>query len=84
MMFIKLFMTTWFDPTPSIEKMKIKKCRQVDFKVDDFVWAVLTKYRFSVGEYNKLLAKKIGPLGTVKKINSNAYRFAIANSYSLF
>ena len=54
-----------------------KKCRQVDFEVGDFVWAVLTKYRFSVGEYNKLSAKKIGPVEIVEKINSNAYRLQL-------
>ncbi|GKE07056.1 hypothetical protein Tco_1399074 [Tanacetum coccineum] len=50
---------------------------QVDFEVDDFVLAVLTKDRFSVGEYNKLSAKKIGPLEIVEKINSNAYRLKL-------
>nr|GEV10382.1 hypothetical protein [Tanacetum cinerariifolium] len=49
-----------------------QKRRHVDFEVGDFVWAVLTKDRFSVGEYNKLSAKKIGPLEIFKKINSNA------------
>nr|GEV94334.1 hypothetical protein [Tanacetum cinerariifolium] len=43
----------------------------------DFVWAVLTKDRFSVGEYNKLSAKKIGPLEIVEKINPNAYRLKL-------
>ena len=33
-----------------------KKCRQLYLEVGDFVWIVLTIYRFSVGEYNKLLA----------------------------
>ncbi|GJT07733.1 putative reverse transcriptase domain-containing protein [Tanacetum coccineum] len=50
------------------------KRRHVDFEEGDFVWAVLTKDRFLVGEYNKLSAKKIGLLEIVEKINSNAYR----------
>ncbi|KAI3526019.1 hypothetical protein L1887_05170 [Cichorium endivia] len=54
-----------------------QKRRQVDFDVGDFVWAVLTKDRFSVGEYNKLSAKKIGPVEIVEKINSNAYRLKL-------
>ncbi|GKA99137.1 reverse transcriptase domain-containing protein [Tanacetum coccineum] len=43
----------------------------------DFVWVVLTKDHFPVGEYNKLSAKKIGPLEIVEKINSNAYRLKL-------
>ncbi|GJV98156.1 putative nucleotidyltransferase, ribonuclease H [Tanacetum coccineum] len=54
-----------------------QKRRQVDFEVGDFVWAILTKDRFPVGEYNKLSAKKIGPLEIVEKINSNAYRLKL-------
>ncbi|GJS92900.1 putative reverse transcriptase domain-containing protein [Tanacetum coccineum] len=53
------------------------KQRHVDFEEGDFVWAVLTKYRFPVGEYNKLSAKKVGPLEIVEKINSNAYRLKL-------
>ncbi|GKC08185.1 putative reverse transcriptase domain-containing protein [Tanacetum coccineum] len=49
------------------------KRRHVDFEEGDFVWVVLTKDRFLVGEYNKLSAKKICPLEIVEKINSNAY-----------
>ncbi|GJV46315.1 putative nucleotidyltransferase, ribonuclease H [Tanacetum coccineum] len=33
--------------------------------------------RFPVGEYNKLSAKKIGPLEIVEKINSDAYRLKL-------
>jgi hypothetical protein len=43
----------------------------------DFVRAVLTKKRFPMGEYNKLVAKKIGPLEIVGKINLNAYRLKL-------
>lgn len=48
--------------------------RDVQFKVGDFVWAVLTKDRFSPGTYNKLKARKIGPLEIMEKMNANAYR----------
>ncbi|XP_076914485.1 uncharacterized protein LOC143573508 [Bidens hawaiensis] len=44
--------------------------RHVEFEEDDFVRAVLTKYHFSVGEYNKLSAKNIGHVEIVEKINS--------------
>nr|GEX45500.1 putative reverse transcriptase domain-containing protein [Tanacetum cinerariifolium] len=54
-----------------------QKRRHVDFEVGDFVWAVLTKDRFPVGEYNKLSAKKIGPLEIVEKMSSNAYRLKL-------
>ncbi len=54
-----------------------KKRRHLEFEVGDLVWAVLTKERFPVGEYNKLSAKKIGPLEIIKKINSNAYRLRL-------
>ncbi|GKA94505.1 putative reverse transcriptase domain-containing protein [Tanacetum coccineum] len=50
---------------PNFDPMGIKQ-------EGDFVWVVFTKDRFLVGEYNKLSAKKIGPLGIVEKINSNA------------
>ncbi|GKB18232.1 putative nucleotidyltransferase, ribonuclease H [Tanacetum coccineum] len=53
------------------------KQKHVDFEEGDFVWAVLTKDRFPVGEYNKLSAKNIGPLEIVEKINSNAYRLKL-------
>ncbi|KAK1414879.1 hypothetical protein QVD17_30640 [Tagetes erecta] len=57
-----------------------KMRRQVDFEEGDFVWAVLTKDRFLVGEYNKLSAKKIGPVEIVEKINSNAYRLKLPSN----
>ncbi|GJS86120.1 hypothetical protein Tco_0752661 [Tanacetum coccineum] len=58
------------------------KQRHVDFEEGDFVLAILTKDRFPVGEYNKLSAKKIGPLEIVEKINSNAYRLKLPSHIS--
>ena len=54
-----------------------RKRRLVNFEVGDFVWAVLTKDRFPIGEYNKLSARKIGPVDIIEKINSNAYRLKL-------
>ncbi|PKI33592.1 hypothetical protein CRG98_046019 [Punica granatum] len=33
--------------------------------------------RFSAGDYHKLVARKIGPVEVVEKINSNAYRLKL-------
>jgi hypothetical protein len=54
-----------------------KKRRAVEFEEGDFVWAVLTKGRFPVGEYNKLAARKVGPIKIIEKINLNAYRLKL-------
>ncbi|KAL6531492.1 hypothetical protein OROMI_027855 [Orobanche minor] len=51
--------------------------RDVQFNVGDFVWAVLTKDRFPVHEYNKLASRKIGPVEIIEKINPNAYRLRL-------
>lgn len=51
--------------------------RDVQFKVGDLVWAVLTKGRFKPGTYNKLKSRKIGPLEIVEKINNNPYRLKL-------
>ena len=45
------------------------KRRKVEFDEGDLVYAVLTKDRFPVGAYNKLKARKIGPVEVVKRIN---------------
>lgn len=49
----------------------------VEFDVDDFVWAMLTKDRFLVGEYKKLATRKIELLEIVEKINPNVYRLKL-------
>ena len=54
-----------------------KKWCPLEFEEGDFVWAILTKDRFPVGEYNKLVACKIGPVKIMKKINSNAYQLKL-------
>jgi hypothetical protein len=41
------------------------------------VWAILTKDRFPMGEYNKLAARKMGPVEIIAKINPNAYRLKL-------
>lgn len=51
--------------------------RDVQFKVGDMVWAVLTRERFTPGDYNKLKSRKIGPLEVLEKINANAYRLSL-------
>ena len=53
------------------------KRRHVKFEVGDYVWAVLTNDRFSVGDYDKFFVKKIGPMEIVEKINPNAYRLKL-------
>jgi hypothetical protein len=41
------------------------------------VWAILTKDRFPVREYNKLVAHKVGPVEIIEKINPNACRLKL-------
>ncbi|CAA7046444.1 unnamed protein product [Microthlaspi erraticum] len=51
--------------------------RRLVFEVGDFVWAVLTRDRMPAHAYNKLKAKKIGPLEVLERINDNAYRLRL-------
>ncbi|PKI67388.1 hypothetical protein CRG98_012216 [Punica granatum] len=60
-----------------IKAVADRRRRHVEFEVGDFVWAVLTKDRFSAGNYYKLAARKISPVEIVEKINSNAYRLKL-------
>jgi hypothetical protein len=41
------------------------------------MWAILTKDRFPVGEYNKLAARKVDPVEIIEKINLNAYQLKL-------
>jgi hypothetical protein len=54
-----------------------KKRRAVKFEEGDFVWAISTKDRFPMGEYNKLAARKVGPVEIIAKINPNANRLKL-------
>lgn len=47
--------------TAKYKTAAVRHCRHVEFNVRDKVWAVLTKDRFPLHEYNKLKARKIGP-----------------------
>jgi hypothetical protein len=49
----------------------------LEFEEGDFVWAVLTKDHFPIGEYIKLGVRKIGPVEIVKKINANTYQLKL-------
>lgn len=51
--------------------------RRIVFEVGDQVWAFFTKDRMPAREYNKLKAKKIGPLEVLERINDNAYRLQL-------
>ncbi|KAG2332572.1 hypothetical protein Bca52824_003752 [Brassica carinata] len=51
--------------------------RRLIFEVGDLVWAVLTRDRMPAHSYNKLKAKKIGPLEVLERINDNAYRLRL-------
>ena len=41
----------------------------MEFEVGDYIWVALTKDCFPAREYNKLAARKIGPLEITEKIN---------------
>ena len=61
-----------------------KKRHAEEFEEGDFVWAVLRKDRFPIGEYNKLAADKIGPAKIIKKINPNAYQLKLSSNIKTF
>jgi hypothetical protein len=54
-----------------------KKRQAVEFEEGDFLWAILTKDRFPMGEYNKLASRKVGPIEIITKTNPNAYRLKL-------
>ncbi|KAF7135555.1 hypothetical protein RHSIM_Rhsim08G0252200 [Rhododendron simsii] len=66
-----------YDSTARYKLAADKKRRFVEFEVGNFVYAVLTKDRYSAHDYNKLAACKIGPVEVVEKINPNAYRLKL-------
>ena len=56
--------------------------RRLVFEVGDQVWAFLTRDRIPAHAYNKLKAKKIGPLTVLERINDNAYRLQLPANIS--
>ena len=66
--------------TRKYKGMPDKKKRHMEFNEGDLVWAVLTKERFPTGEYNKLLARELGPIKILTKINPNAYRLQLPSN----
>ncbi|KAF7140352.1 hypothetical protein RHSIM_Rhsim06G0081400 [Rhododendron simsii] len=65
------------DSTAKYKFAADEKRRFVEFEVGDFVYAVLTKDRYSAHDYNKLATRKIGPGEITEKINPNAYRLKL-------
>lgn len=58
--------------------------RRLVFKVGDLVWAVLTRDRMPSHAYNKLKAKKIGPLEVLQRINDNTYRLRLSPNITTY
>jgi hypothetical protein len=56
----------------------------VEFEEGDFLWTILTKDRFIVGEYNKLPARKIGLVEIIENINLNAYWLKLPKHIKMF
>jgi hypothetical protein len=73
----KLTIKNLQDSTAKYKVTADKKRHPLEFEEGDFVWAVLTKDCFPIGEYNKLVARKIGPIEIVRKINANAYQLKL-------
>ncbi|KAA8517740.1 hypothetical protein F0562_015201 [Nyssa sinensis] len=71
------------EPTAKYKSDADKKCHRVKFDVGDFVWAILVKDHFSMGEYNKLATRKIALLEVPEKINPNAYRLKLPTDDTL-
>lgn len=61
-----------------------KNRRSVEFEEGDFVWAVLIKDRFPMGEYKKLVARKIGLLEIIEIFNPNAYQLKLPSHIKMF
>ena len=64
--------------------MADKKRRSIVFEEGDFVYVVLTKDRFPIGTYNKLKARKIGPVEILMKINDNVHRLRLPEEVHTF
>ncbi|XP_077242596.1 uncharacterized protein LOC143883121 [Tasmannia lanceolata] len=61
-----------------------KRHREVIFEPEDFVWAYLPPERHPFGSYNKLSARKLGPLEVLALINPNAYRLKLPSHMKIY
>ncbi|KAL6513278.1 hypothetical protein OROGR_020764 [Orobanche gracilis] len=59
--------------TTAYEEATNEGQRHLEFEMGDFMWAVLTRDRYLSREYNKLVARKIGHLEVIAKINQHAH-----------
>jgi hypothetical protein len=66
------------EPTTKYQTSTDKRTQAVK---EDFVWTILTKDRFSVGEYNKM---EMGLIEIIKKTNPNAYKWKLPNHIQTF
>jgi hypothetical protein len=66
-----------YESTTKYKASADKKRRDIEFEEGDFMWAIMTKDKFPIGEYKKLVACKLGLVEIVEKINLNVYRLKL-------
>jgi hypothetical protein len=64
------------EPMTKYQASTNKRTQAVKFEEEDFVWTILTKDRFFVGEFNKMA---MGLIEIIKKTDPNAYKWKLPN-----